>query len=268
MTTPAAAADILERVRARAPLVQCITNFVAMDLAANLLLAIGASPAMVHAEEEASEFAAIASALTINIGTISPLWVRGMQSAATTAGQIGLPWVLDPVGCGATRWRTGVARDLAARRPPLIRGNASEIIALAADRAAATRGVDASDPVEAAQEAARTLARTHGGVVAVTGAADFITDGCRDIGVHGGDALMTRVTAMGCALTAVCGAFLAVEPDPLTASAAALAVFKLAGGRAAQGAAGPGSLRWRMADELFRLDPAEVSAKAAIKALA
>lgn len=257
--------DILHRVRTKTPLVQCITNFVAMDLAANLLLAVGASPAMIHAEEEAGEFAAIASALTVNIGTISADWVRGMQVAAATASRTGLPWVLDPVGCGATRWRTNVARELASMRPTLIRGNASEIIALAADRPATTRGVDASDPVEAAREAAGDLARRHGSCVAVTGEVDYLTDGTRQLLVAGGHAMMAKVTAMGCALTAVCGATLAVEQDPFMATAGALTCFKTAGSRAAAQAEGPGSLRWRMADELFRLEDESLKREARLE---
>ncbi|SNB68029.1 hydroxyethylthiazole kinase [Arboricoccus pini] len=255
-------AELLERVRARAPLVQCITNFVAMDIAANLVLAIGASPAMVHAKEEVEEFAAIASALTINIGTIAPEWVEGMSLAASTASRIGLPWVLDPVACGATRWRTQVARELAAKRPTLIRGNASEILALQADRETTTRGVDSTDPVERAQTAARALAKTYGAIVAVTGATDFVTDGSRELGIEGGDPLMTKVTALGCSLTAVSGAFLAVGDSAFESTVAALASFKIAGSRSALNCPGPGTLRWRMADELHRLDAAAMRSEA------
>jgi hydroxyethylthiazole kinase len=256
MDHPAAVWASLEQVRGQRPLVHNITNFVAMDLSANALLAVGAAPAMIHAEAEAAEFARLASALVINIGTLSPPWVAAMRDAAAAARAAGRPWVLDPVGCGATAYRTGVARELAAMGPTLIRGNASEIMALAGRKPGATRGVDSSDSAEAARAAAGTLAVEQGCVVGVTGEVDIVTDGRRELRVSGSHALLTRVTASGCALSAICGAFLAAEPDPLLATAHAFAVFAVAGERAAAGAAGPGSLRVRLLDELHGLDAA------------
>lgn len=249
----------LAAVRARRPLVHNITNYVAMDVSANLLLAVGASPAMIHAEEEAAEFAGIADALVLNIGTLEPAWVVAMAAAAKVAAARGKPWVLDPVGCGATAYRTGVARDLAALRPTVIRGNASEILALAgAD--ARPQGVDSTAGSQAARADARDLAGRLGTTVAVTGATDLVTDGTRLIEVANGDPLMTAVTALGCALSAIVGAFLVVHADPLEATAAALAVYGLAGERAAAGAAGPGSLRLRLADALWTMDEATLLA--------
>lgn len=242
----------LERLRAAAPLVHCITNYVAMDVAANALLAVGASPAMVHAREEAEEFVGIAAALTVNIGTLSPAWVESMERAADRAVALGTPWVLDPVGAGATRYRTDVARGLAGRRPTVVRGNASEILTLAGE-VGGTRGVDSTRGADEARPAAEALARALGCVVAVTGATDYATDGRRTLAVLHGHPLMTRVTALGCALTGVTGAFLAVEPDPLAAAAYALALFGLAGERAAEGAAGPGTLRTALMDALHSL---------------
>lgn len=242
----------LERLREAPPLVHCITNYVAMDVAANALLALGASPAMVHAREEAEEFVGIASALTVNIGTLSPAWVESMERAADRAVALGTPWVLDPVGAGATRYRTGVARDLAGRRPTVVRGNASEILSLAGE-VGGTRGVDSTRAADEARPAAEALARALGCVVAVTGATDYATDGERTLAVEHGHPLMTRVTALGCALTGVTGAFLAVERDPLHAAAYALALFGLAGEAAAEGAAGPGTLRVRLMDALHDL---------------
>jgi hydroxyethylthiazole kinase len=246
----------LERLRASAPLVHCITNYVAMDVAANALLALGASPAMVHAEEEVEEFLGIAAALTVNIGTLSPPWVASMRRAADRAAALGRPWVLDPVGAGATRYRTDVAGDLARRGPSVVRGNASEILTLSGE-VGGTRGVDSTRGADEARPAAEALARTLGCVVAVTGAVDYATDGRRTLAVHHGHPLMTRVTALGCALTAVTGAFLAVEPDPLHAAAYALAWFGVAGEAAAEGAAGPGTLRVRLLDALHTLDPGQ-----------
>jgi hydroxyethylthiazole kinase len=225
-----------------------------MEVVANCLLALGASPAMVHAEEEVENFVAIASALVVNIGTLSPPWVTAMARAAARAGALGRPWVLDPVGAGATPYRTRTALDLIALRPMVIRGNASEILALAGAAAGPTKGVDSAHGSDEAVDAARQLAGSSGAVVAVTGAIDRVTDGERWLEVSNGDQRMTRVTALGCALSAVIGAFLTVARNPLEAAAQGLAVFGLAGERAAAGAAGPGSLRWRIVDELAMLD--------------
>lgn len=257
------AADVwtsLSRIRADRPLVQNISNFVAMDLSANALLAIGASPAMVHAAEEAAEFTRIAGALVINIGTLSASWVTSMRSSAVTARNLRKPWVLDPVGCGATAYRTDVARELAGLGPTLIRGNASEILALHGRRPGRTRGVDSTDSAEAARAAAIDLALDYSCVVGVTGEIDYVTNGGEMLAVHGSHPLLTRVTATGCALSAICGAFLAVEPNPLHAVSHAFAAFATAGERAAAGAPGPGTLRWRLLDELHNLDEAALQA--------
>jgi hydroxyethylthiazole kinase len=246
----------LARLRQAAPLVHCITNYVAMDVTANALLAIGASPAMVHANEEVEEFTGISSALMINIGTLSPAWVHAMERAADRAVALGKPWLLDPVGAGATAYRTRTARDLAGRRPAVVRGNASEILSLAGE-VGGTKGVDSTRGADEA--AGRELARGLGCVVAVTGAVDHVTDGRRMLAVEHGHPMMTRVTALGCALTGVTGAFLAVEPDPLLAAAYALAFFGLAGEMAASGSMGPGTLRMRLMDALYVLDTVQQS---------
>jgi hydroxyethylthiazole kinase len=260
----AATAAALARVRQVSPLVHNITNYVAMDVSANALLAVGASPAMVHAEEEVADFVGIASALVINIGTLSPAWVKAMHLAAERAVAAGKPWVLDPVGAGATRYRTSVADELARRRPTVIRGNASEILALAGtigggSAPGQTKGVDSVHGSEQAVDAARSLAAEFGCVVAVTGPVDYVTDAESVLGVHNGHPLMTRVTALGCAATGVVGAFLAVQPEPLAATAYALAVFGLAGEIAARDAAGPGTLRWRLLDALHQIDEPALS---------
>jgi hydroxyethylthiazole kinase len=248
----------LQAIRQGAPLVHNITNFVSMEVVANCLLALGASPAMVHAEEEVEDFVAIARSLVINIGTLSPPWVAAMRRAAARAGGLGRPWVLDPVGAGATPYRTQSALELIELCPTVIRGNASEILAVAGAAAGPTKGVDSTHSADEAVYAARQLARASGAVVAVTGAIDRITDGERWREVGNGDPRMTRVTALGCAASAVIGAFLTVERDPLEAAAQGLAVFGLAGERAAAGSPGPGSLRWRIVDELALLDEATV----------
>jgi hydroxyethylthiazole kinase len=246
--------SMLEAMRAQKPLVQCITNFVAMDIAANVLLAAGASPAMVHAEEEAGEFAAISGAVTINIGTLSSGWMRGMRAAAASAVASDRPWVLDPVAHYATAFRRGAVQELLALRPSIIRGNASEIIALAGG-ASQGQGVDSRDPVEQAEASADLLAKQYGAVVAVTGAVDFVTDGTRRCRIEGGSPLMPQVTALGCSLTCLVGAFAAVRPDaPFDATVAALATFAVAGEEAAREAQGPGSFSWRFLDSLAAID--------------
>lgn len=245
---------LLEEMRRASPLVQCITNYVAMNVAANVMLAAGASPAMVHATEEAGEFAAIAGALTINIGTLSPAWVEGMEMAAAAATRAGRPWVLDPVAHFATGLRREAVARLLAHKPAVVRGNASEVIALAGGTSAG-QGVDSRDPVEAAEGAAVALSRKHGCVVAVTGAVDFVTDGKRAMRIEGGSPLMPKVTALGCSLTCLVGAFAAIRPaDPFAATVAALAMFAVAGERAGREAAGPGSFGWRFLDALSALD--------------
>lgn len=265
MDYPRLAWNALCRLRERRPLVQNITNFVAMDASANLLLAIGASPAMVHAVEEVEEFGRIADALVVNIGTLSPPWVEGMEKAARGATAAGKPWVLDPVGCGATSYRTEWARRLLELQPSVVRGNASEVMALAGAAGAVTRGVDSTASTEAALDAAAALARSSGAVVAVTGVTDYVHDGERCLAVANGHALMPYVTALGCALSAVVAGFLVVESDRRLAAAEALAVFGLAGEIAAQGAAGPGTFRARLADTLYGLDEATVVAGVRIR---
>lgn len=256
MTTPAI---LLDEMRDAAPLVHCITNYVAMNIAANVLLAAGASPAMVHAAEEAGEFAGIAGALTVNIGTLSTPWVEGMRAAIAGAAAAGRPWVLDPVAHFATAFRRATVKELLALQPTIIRGNASEIIALAGGQSAG-KGVDSRDPVEQAEDAARRLAGERGAVVAVTGPVDFVTDGNEAVRIHGGSPLMPRVTALGCSLTCLVGAFAAVSPGkPLDATVAALAHFAVAGEDAAEQAGGTGSFSWRFLDALSATDAGRIA---------
>lgn len=261
------AASVLHaRMRATSPLVQCVTNYVAMNVTANVLLAAGASPAMVHAEEEAGEFAALAGALTVNIGTLSPLWVAGMKAAIAGATAAGKPWVLDPVAHFATSFRRNAVADLLELRPTIIRGNASEIIALSG-RKSAGQGVDSGDAVEQAQDAARSLAQASGAVVAVTGEADFVTNGTKATRISGGSALMPRVTALGCSLTALVGAFAAIAAEePFDATVAALATFAAAGEIAERQADGPGSFAARFLDALHGLDSMALEADGRIAA--
>ncbi len=254
----------LEHMRAVAPLVQNITNFVAMTPMANILLAAGASPAMVHAREEAAEFAAIADALTINIGTLSADWLESMVEAAAAANAAGKPWVLDPVAVGATAFRRTAGERLLALGPTLIRGNASEILALV-HRVDTGKGVDAADSVSVAESAAGELAQATGAVVAVTGPVDFVTDGRRAVRIANGHPLMPRVTALGCALTGVAGAFLGAGCERFDGTVAALAYYGLAGEIAAADATGPGTFAVRFLDALANVGPDALDAGARIQ---
>lgn len=246
-------AQLLSELRRERPLVHNITNYVVMSLSANVLLALGASPAMVHAVEEVEDFVGISSALVVNIGTLSSPWVDAMQRAAARALALGKPWVLDPVGCGATPYRTRVAVELVQQKPTVIRGNASEILSLAGAAAAGGKGVDSTAGSEAAVSAAVSLAKRSAAVVAVTGATDYVTDGQDVIAIEGGAELMTRSTGLGCALSATVAAFAAVAP-PLAAASAALAVYGAAGKLAAARCKGPGHLPAELCDALYALD--------------
>ncbi len=246
MSTPATS---LESMRAAAPLVQCITNYVAMNFAANVLLAAGAAPAMVHDVEESGEFCAIAGALTVNIGTLSPRWVAGMVEAAAVANKTNTPWVLDPVACFATGLRRDSTSTLMKMGPTVVRGNASEILAIAGQDASG-KGVDSGDSVSVAEASARELALKAGSIIAVTGEVDFVTDGTRAVRITGGSPLMPQVTATGCALTCLVGAYAAAVTDPFDATVGALAHFAAAGEMAAGRALGPGSFAPAFLDAL------------------
>ena len=254
----ARAADNLARVRATKPLVHNVTNFVVMNFTANVLLAAGASPVMAHAENEVEEMVAFAKALVLNIGTLDDAWIASMLKAGRKASALGVPIILDPVGAGATKLRTEAAkRILAETNVTLVRGNASEILALGGG-AAKTRGVDAADSVDAAAERAVVLAQELGVPVAITGPVDFITDGKRVVRVANGHPLMGCVTGTGCGATAIIGAFAGVDADPVSAAATALAYYGLAGEYAADGAGGPGPFMIRFLDALHSLTLDEV----------
>jgi hydroxyethylthiazole kinase len=246
----------LQKIRATRPLIHNVTNYVVMNNTANALLALGASPAMVHAAEEVQDLVAIARALVINIGTLSPMWIASMKLAATDAETLGKPWVLDPVGAGATPWRTLVAQQLAQIGPTVLRCNASETLALAGENCEPTRGVDSTVASHAVIDTAQRLARIYRTVIVVSGAIDYVTDGDSVLEVHNGHPMMTQVTGLGCTATALVGAFLAVQSDALLASAQAMATLGLAGEIAAERSPGPGSLQLHLIDALYTIDEA------------
>jgi len=243
------------RVRELCPLIQCITNYVSMDIMANTLLAAGASPAMVHAFEEISDFTPCAKGLCINIGTLTPEWVVSMKLAAEKAVEAQKPWVLDPVAAGASTYRMERCLELVDLKPTVIRGNASEILALAGASIGSTKGVDSSHVSTDALKAAKDLARRAQTVVAVSGAIDLVTDGKRVLGVSNGVPLMQKITATGCAVTALIAAFVALQPNlALEATSFALALFGMAGEIGMEKANGPASLRMHLIDALYGLD--------------
>lgn len=251
----------LNEIRARSPLIHNITNYVVMNLTANALLALGASPVMAHAAEEVEDMTALASALVINIGTLSPPWVEAMFKAGKAAGKKGIPVVLDPVGAGATPFRTSTARKLLESIPvAIVRGNGSEIKSLV-DTTARTKGVDSLEGSESAVEAARELSEKYGCVVSISGEKDFIVNKDRTIIIKNGHPLMPRVTGLGCTASALTGAFAAVNQDYIEAAAAAMAVMGICGELAATGAQGPASFETHFIDWLYNLTGEEVEAR-------
>jgi len=245
--------DAVLRIRSRAPLVHNITNYVVMNTTANALLAIGASPVMAHAEQEVEDMVGIAAALVINIGTLNEEWTKSMFMAARRAKQRRIPVILDPVGAGATPYRTRTARQLLeAISPSIIRANASETMALVTEEKL-TKGVDSTASSDHALDAARILSDQFGSVVCVSGEKDYIIAGSRMIVVGNGHPLMTRVTGLGCTASALCGAFAAGGSDLADSTAHAMAVMGIAGEIAGEIAAGPGSMQMRFLDALYRL---------------
>jgi len=261
MTTPSAVWRDVVRIRETAPLVHNITNYVVMNTTANALLAIGASPVMAHAIDEVEDMVRLAGALVINIGTLSPAWVDAMFRAGREASKTGIPIVLDPVGAGATSYRTDTARQLGRDvSPSIIRGNASEIRALVqAD--ATTRGVDSMHSAEKSVEHARRVADQYRCTVSMSGATDVIV--CRDatVRVDNGHPLMPRVTGLGCTATALTGAFAAVNPSAFDAAVHAMIVMGIAGEIAGERAAGPGSFWVQFLDALYALQQSDIAAR-------
>jgi len=252
----------LGTIRERKPLVHNITNYVVMNETANAILALGALPVMAHAKEEVAEMVGLAGALVLNIGTLSEGWIEAMVVAGRTANERGVPVVLDPVGAGATSYRTRTAQRLLDELDvAVLRGNPGEIATLVGVEAE-VRGVESvgagGDPAELAREAARTL----GLVTSVTGAVDHVSDGERSVAIAKGHELMASITGTGCMSTAITGCFLAAREDSLVGAAEALVAFGVAGEEAAAEAKGPGSFHVALYDALAGLDPATLSSLA------
>ena len=241
----------LRTVREQKPLVVNITNYVVMNNTANALLAMGASPIMAHSRQEMAELMSFASALVINIGTLDSQWIPRMLFAVEQANINNKPVVLDPVGCGASALRTATSRQIGhAANKLIIRGNASEIIALAGEKTQ-HKGVDAQDDSDAAVGAAHYLLETYQGNVVISGATDFVITPEGEFQLNNGHAMMPYVTGMGCSLSALTGAFAAIGEE---SGLAAVAILGVAGEIAAAQSKGSGSLQLNIVDALYQLD--------------
>lgn len=251
--------ETLQAMRQKCPLVHCITNLVVMQVNANVLLAAGASPIMAHAQEELEDLVKIINALVLNIGTLDKLMIASMNVAGDFANKYKKPVVLDPVGAGASRLRTETALSiLRTIKPCIVRGNGSEIMALAGE-IGETKGVDSTKGSLEVTEQAKHLAKTFQTVVSVSGKVDMITDGSHVAYVYGGNPLMTLVTGIGCSATAMTGACMAVAKTPFIGAVSAMALFASAGEKAGKKCQGPGSFLSYFIDELYNADYADAA---------
>ena len=256
----------VDEIRATNPMAGSITNTVTIDFVANAQLAVGGSAAMVYLPDEGEALVAGGGAIYLNMGTLFPIYEQTIPRAAKAAHDAGKPWVLDPVGLGIGSLRTQLVNELKQYKPAIVRGNASEIIALAglwdlegdASELSRARGVDTTDTVAAARDAAVALARYTGGAVAISGESDLVTDGSTVAYSTGGSALMSKVTGFGCSLGGVAAVY-ATQADPFTAALAAVAHYNVAGTRAAAAADAPASFKVAFIDELYRATPDDIA---------
>jgi len=249
--------DYVQSVRRQAPLIHNMTNFVVMNNTANALLAIGASPVMAHAKSEIKEMVGISDAVVINIGTLDEYWSDAMLMAAEEASRIEKTWVLDPVGAGATAFRDDILAKLLEYKPTVIRGNASEIIALAKIQKTATKGVDSTAESNEAIAAAQYLADKYHSVVCISGSKDIILDGTTIYYVENGHPLMTKVTGLGCSASAIVSAFASIAENKTESTVAAMALLGISGELATRISAGPGSLQMNILDQLYTISEHE-----------
>lgn len=248
----------LGKIRENAPLIHNITNYVVMNSTANALISLGASPVMAHAVEEMEDMVSLASALVINIGTLSEKWIEAMHLAGKAAKEKGIPVVLDPVGAGATKLRTDTTKSLIKKvQPQILRGNGSELLAIA-QAGFTTKGVDSTASAEAALDAAKDLAQNSGAVVSISGKVDYITDGESVHKITNGHPLMGKVTGTGCTATVLSGAFASVNNDYLTAATEAMVIMGIAGEMAAEEADAPGTFYTKFLDALYKIDGEQI----------
>lgn len=245
--------NYIQKLKRTSPLVHNITNYVVMNSSANALLAAGASPVMAHSEDEVKDMVAIANALVINIGTLSEKWVNAMKTAIRQANELNKPVVFDPVGAGATPYRTETVRELLETGTmAIIRANASEIMAIVSAENR-TKGVDSTQHAENALESAKILQREYQSVISVSGQTDYIVSEGTVAEIHNGHEFMPRITGMGCAATALTAAFAAVADNYTEAAVCGMALMGVAGELAALSSEGPGSLQVHFYDRLYHL---------------
>ncbi|MBS9523355.1 hydroxyethylthiazole kinase [Litoribacter ruber] len=256
----------LQLVRQKSPLVHNITNFVVMNNTANAILAIGASPIMAHAHPEVEDLIDLVGASVINIGTLDEYWVDSMMLAAKKANSIGKPWILDPVGAGASKYRNDTLAELLHHKPTVIRGNASEIMSLAKIDIA-SKGVDSANTSDEAVEAGKNLSNSTGAVVCISGEKDYVIQGDRVSMIENGHELMGQITGMGCTASALIGAFAAVIDDPFDATVSAMAVLGMAGQMASEMASGPGTMQLYIYDCLHQMGDTDITNLAKISML-
>lgn len=253
-----------KKVKDQSPLVQSITNYVVMNNTANALLSLGASPIMAHARSEMEDMVSIVGALVVNIGTLDEYWVESMLIAAQKAKALNKPFVLDPVGAGATAYRNQTLTQLIQYSPDIIRGNASEIMSLASINIK-SKGVDSTNTSDEALDAGKRLSNETGAVVCISGEVDYVIDGEKIGKVKNGNPLMAKVTGMGCTASAIVGAFAAVEKDLFIATLAAMTVMGVAGDIAAAKAEGPGTMQLHFYDALYQMTPEVLTEKAKVE---
>ena len=244
----------LKLIREKHPLVHCLTNYVVKNYTANVLLAIGAAPAMIEHPEESAQFASMADGVLINVGTLTEELMVATRKAVVSANNANKPWILDPVAVGAVDVRTEFSRELLKYKPTIIRGNASEIIGLSGD-AGKGRGVDSGDDALNALSAAKYLSKQTGGSVLVTGEIDYITDGTKVVTCKNGHPLMTRVTGVGCSQGALAVACASVANNTIEAAVATAAIMAVAGDMAAEKETRPGSYQIALLDALDEITP-------------
>lgn len=255
----------VEEVKKINPMAGSITNSVTINLVANAQLAVGGSAAMVYLPDEAEFLAAAGGATYINVGTLLPVYAESLPRCAKTLYEIKKPWVLDPVAIGIGSLRTELLLNFKEYKPSIIRGNASEIIALAGlweldggSEASRVRGVDSTDSVASARHAAISLAQYTGGAVAVSGECDLVTDGKLVLRTAGGSHFFEKITGAGCSLAAVMAVY-ATAASPLVAALLGSTIYNLAGKIAKEKAQGPASFQQHFLDELYKATAEEIA---------
>lgn len=258
-------AEAVRTVKRTNPMAPSLTNTVTVNFVANAQIAVGGSAAMFYLPDEGEALGSLGGATYFNMGTLLPIYDQTVPRTLEALRNAGKPWVLDPVAVGIGELRTKLLTQMKSYKPDIIRGNASEIIALAGlwkleggSETTNARGVDSTDTVNAAKRAAAALARWTGGAVSVSGTDDYVTDGSLGAVSHGGSHFMEKITGSGCSLGGVCAVYLCAS-SPFTAAMTAVSVYNLAGRLAGRRTAGPGSFPPAFLDELYLAEPEEIA---------